>query len=327
MADIEIAPGIAFPKGPSSGGRVPKARPYRFIPKLVEEIAIAVRINLNVMLVGPAGCGKTSLPVQVAAHAGYSCVRFNLNGETRVAHLRGQQRPAAEDGVLTLAFTPGLLAEAMRAGWWVILDELDAAPPPVLFVLQPVLEEGNRTLDIPETGERVDAHPDFRVFATSNTVGFRSRARGRHAGTNIMNTALVDRFGMLIGVDYPSRTDENEIVRIHAPGLAKTPEGKIIIDGCCRVAEKLRGDDRFKADFSTRRVIQWVQLIEQFPVANHKATKSLPWDVLRAANLAALRKFESPTDAKVAYEIVCRQFEYPITQPTVAVPATGAKST
>lgn len=291
--------------------RAPSVKPYRFPKQLVEEIAIGVALDLNMMLAGPAGCGKTSLPIQVAARLGIPCVRFNCSGETRVAHLRGQQRPAAEDGVLTLSFAPGRFAEAMREGWWVVLDELDAAPPPVLFVLQPALEEGNRTMDVPETGETIEAHEHHRVFSTSNTIGFRARARAKHAGTNTMNTALVGRFGMVLDVGYPQRAEENAIIGLHVPQLAGDPNGKFIIEGVCRCAEKLRGDERFRSDFSTRSCIQWARLIEQFPIANHKVKKALPWDVLRAANLAVLRKFESPTDAKVAYEVICRTFDYP----------------
>ncbi len=291
----------------------PVVKPYRFPAALVEEIAIGLRLDLNILLVGPTGCGKTSLPVQIAAVLGRPCVRFGMDGETRVSHLRGQQRPAAEDGVLTLRFSPGMLAQAMREGWWIVLDEFEAASPAVLFTLQNVLEEGGRSLLIPETGERIEAHPEFRVFATSNTIGFRSRARSRHAGTNVMNTALVDRFGMVIAVDYPKREEEEERIKVHVPKLVEDEKGAFMVTGVCRVAEKLRQDDRFRADFSTRRCIQWARLIEQFPIADHKAKKQLPYDVLRAAQLALLRKLESPTDAKVAFEIVCRTFGYQVT--------------
>lgn len=295
----------------------PAVKPYVFPKREVEEIATGVRLDLNIMLVGPTGCGKTSLPIQIAAVLGQPCVRFNMDGETRVAHLRGQQRPAAEDGVLTLRFELGLLAEAMSAGWWVVLDELDAASPAVLFTLQRVLEEGNRVLQIPETGERIHAHPDFRVFATSNTIGYRARARARHAGTNMMNAALVDRFGMVIKADYPTREDEAKRIAMHVPGLMGAGEvveghttGSQMVEGIALVAEALRKDEKFSTDFSTRACIQWARLVEAFPIANARVLGQLPFDVLRAAELAVLRKIESPTDAKVARETICRHFGY-----------------
>lgn len=296
---------------------VPKPKPYRFSQREVEEIAVAVRLDMNVMLVGPTGCGKTSLPIQLAAALRQPCVRFNMDGETRVSHIRGQQRPAARDGVLTLDFYEGAFAEAMRRGWWVVLDEVEAASPAVLFTLQRALEEGSRVLQLPETGETVEGHPDFRLFATSNTIGYRARERAKHAGTNMMNSAFVDRFGMLIAVDYPDRAEELERIAVHVPQLMVAGDevggrhvGAQMVEGVCFTAEMLRKDTRFRTDFSTRRCIQWSRLIEQFPIPDYRAKGQLPFDVLRAAELAVLRKLESPTDMKVAREIICRNFAY-----------------
>jgi cobaltochelatase CobS len=292
---------------------VPKAVPYIFPPVMVEELWAGIGANLNIMLTGPTGCGKTSLPMQVAAAIDHPCVRFNLDGETRVSHLRGQQRPVAQDGALTLEFRMGLLVQAMRSGWWVVLDELDAATPAVLFVLQSVLEEGRRELQIPETGEAVAAHPAFRVFATSNTIGSRAHFRARHAGTNVMNTALVDRFAMIIEVGYPDEEEELARIRVQVPELFALPHGDLMAEGIAKVAAALRFDTRFRSDFSTRRCIQWARLVARFPIENNQATRDLPFDVQRAAHLAVLRKLESPTDTKVAREVIYRQFDYPET--------------
>ena len=308
--------------------RAPKKKPYRFDSQLVQEVAIAVKLGMNCLFAGPTGCGKTSLPIQIAAQLGIPCVRFNMDGETRVTHIRGAQKPAAKDGVLTLVFVLGMLAQAMREGWWVVLDEIDAAMPSVLFVLQSVLEEGNRALRIPETGEVIEAHPDFHVFATSNTIGYRSYKRAHHAGTNMMNTAFVDRFGMIIAVDYPPKEEEIERIRVHVPQLAsgflyashdedggviEVNVGSAMIDGIARVAEELRRAERFRADFSTRRCIQWARLAEQFHNTAWKPEApqgNLPFDMLRAANLSVLRKLDTATDMKVAKEMIQRVFAY-----------------
>lgn len=274
--------------------RIPPARPYRFNEAIVADVAAGLAEGMNIMLTGPTGCGKTSVVSALAALTRNPLVRFNLDGETRVSHLRGQQRPAAQDGVLTLAFSPGDMAVAMTRGWWVVLDEFDMGLPSVLAVLQPVLEEDRRTLHVPETGESVVAAEGFAIFATGNTVGYRATSRSRHAGTNPLNAATLDRFGMVLAVDYPDRLEEIERVHVNVPGCPAE-----LIDGVCRVAEELRRDEKFRADFSTRRLVQWARLIVR-----------LDYDVLRASELAVVRKLESATDAKVTREVIRRIFGY-----------------
>lgn len=277
----------------------PKPRPFVWPKEQVEDIATAKRLGLNVMLTGPTGCGKTALPRAVCAELGEPLIRFNCDGETRVSNLRGMNVPAARDGVLSLAFSPGDLALCMQNGWSVLLDEIDAALPSVRFVLQPVLEEDNRTLRIPETGETIRAAEGFAVYATGNTVGYRARTRAQYAGTSPLNAAFVDRFGMVIACDYPPRAEE--IKRV----AANVPECPLdLIDGICRVAEDLRADAKFTSDFSTRRCIQWARLTAEYSVRGSASPE------IRAAKLSVLRKLESATDAKVAREVICRIFAY-----------------
>lgn len=274
----------------------PEMRPFIFPKDQVEDVATALKLGMNIMLTGPTGCGKTALPRAICAELGEPLVRFNCDGETRVSNLRGMNVPDAKDGVLTLKFNPGDLAMCMEKGFKVLLDEIDAALPSVRFVLQPVLEEDNRTLHIPETGKTITARDNgFAVFATGNTIGYRAITRAQYAGTNMMNAAFLDRFGMVIGCEYPSREEEFQRVSVNVPGCEKD-----IVDGICRVAEELRTDDKFTSDFSTRRCIQWARLCAAYGDDG----------VLRAAQASVIRKLESSTDARVAKEIVCRIFGY-----------------
>lgn len=285
---------VVMPRRDPAHEYAPKSRPFVFPQAEVEDIAIGLRLGLNIMLTGPTGCGKTALPRAVCAELGEPLIRFNCDGETRVSNLRGMNVPVARDGVLALAFSPGDLAQCMQNGWKVMLDEIDAALPSVRFVLQPVLEEDNRTLRIPETGETIVAAKGFTVFATGNTVGYRARTRAQYAGTSPLNSAFVDRFGMVIACDYPARAEEIKRVQVNVPDCPLD-----LVDGICRVAEDLRADAKFTADFSTRRCIQWARLMVEYK-----------GDELRSAKLAVLRKLESATDAIVAKEVICRVFGY-----------------
>jgi MoxR-like ATPase len=276
--------------------RAPDKRPFIFPPQHTKDIAIALKLGMNIMLTGPTGCGKTALPRAICAELGEPMIRFNCDGETRVSNLRGMNVPDSKDGVLTLKFNIGDLALCMREGYTVLLDEIDAALPSVRFVLQPVLEEGARTLHIPETGETIEAHERFAVFATGNTIGYRALHRARHAGTTSMNAAFLDRFGVVLAVDYPPRAEEFARLRVNVD--SECPDD--VLDGICRVAEELRADEKFGADFSTRRCIQWARLCSVYSYDG----------VLHAADLSILRKLESPTDAKVARELISRIFGY-----------------
>lgn len=271
---------------------VPKVRPYVFNEAEVRQIAVGVKLDLNICLTGPTGCGKTTLPTALAACLNQPMIRFNCHGETRVSNMVGLDRPVAKDGVLTLQFSERALVRAMREGYWVLFDEIDAALPSVLFVLQSVLEEGNRRLFIPELDEEVEAHPWFRLFATGNTIGYRNSARAAHAGTSPLNDAFVDRFGMMIACDYPSKAEEVERIKVNVPHC---PD--LVVEAIARVASELRSDQKFRSDFSTRRCVQWARLVPEM---------GGPPAIFDAAECSIARKMKNPTDVQVFREVLQR---------------------
>lgn len=72
--------------------------------------------------------------------------------------------------ILSVHFLVGVLIDAMRKGYWIVLDELNLAPTDVLEALNRLLDD-NRELLITETQEVVKAHPRFMLFATQNPPG------------------------------------------------------------------------------------------------------------------------------------------------------------
>ena len=100
------------------------------------------------------------------------------------------------DAAGRLVFREGPLVQAVRRGWWVVLDELNLAPTEVLEALNRLLDD-NRELLVPELNEVVKPHPHFMLFATQNPPG------GAYAGRKVLSRAFRSRFLELHIDDIP----------------------------------------------------------------------------------------------------------------------------
>ncbi len=81
---------------------------------------------------GPTSSGKTSLVTHLAEATGHRCVRINNHEQTDLQEYLGS---FVADEAGRLVFREGVLVTAVRAGHWVILDELNLAPSEVLEAL------------------------------------------------------------------------------------------------------------------------------------------------------------------------------------------------
>jgi cobaltochelatase CobS len=290
-------PGTALTVKRRSGAAhpfVPAVDPtYLYRKGIVEECLFGIQEAQNVLLVGDAGTGKSSLVEQLAALANQPLRRINLHGESDTTLLVGRDLPTEVDGVRTLKYVPGILATAMIEGYWLLLDELDAALQPMLFVLQGVLEDGGKLILEDATGTVIRKHPDFRLFATGNTIGIAGRNKLLYSGTmSRLNEATLDRFGLVVHVPPMDRKDELLVLQRAVPGVET-----MILEGIVNIAAEIRKqlkEEALTCTFSTRRCIQWARATKQF-------------HPLRAARVAVLNKL-SVEDAKVVEGVIQRAF-------------------
>lgn len=281
---------------PADKSRVPKHDPNWEMSASESEkwecYAIAVKERENVLDVGPTGCGKTSGIYQFAASLNQPVVRFNCSGDSRVAQFVGEKvvdiDPATAQAIVV--WRDGVLTQAMRNGWWLILDEVDGCPPQILFILHAVLEP-NGVLTLAENGgERVEPHPDFRVFASGNTLG-RGDDTGLYEGTNVLNEAFLDRFGIVLQSDYPEQATEVNIL-VNKTGIRKVDAQKMVAVAA-KVREGLKNEE-CDCTFSTRRLIAW-------------ASKSKFMPAPAAAKITVLNKL-SGDDKTFVGDIIQRYF-------------------
>ena len=186
------------------GSNDPHVQPDYILTETVrqnlKDIARIVSFSqLAVLIQGETSVGKTSMISYLAAATGNTCVRINNHEHTDIQEYVGAY---AIDESGNFTFQEGVLARAMRNGHWIILDELNLAPSDVLEALNRVLDD-NRELFIPETQTVVQAHENFRIFATQNPSG-------SYGGRKTLSRAFRNRFIELHFGDLPS--DEVSVI-------------------------------------------------------------------------------------------------------------------
>lgn len=265
---------------------IPEPDPHYQFPPYTEDLIKALESDERVLLVGPTGCGKTSLVREISSRRSQRFLRVNLNGETSVADIVGQFKIDAERNMV---FNEGPVPRALRCGAWLCIDELDSALPAVLFALHPLLEAGGG-MTISETGEHIPPHPDFRLVATANTLG-RGDETGLYAGTNVLNEAFLDRFHSVFHVDYMDPSGERDLLCKKTDGLKRDLAERMV-----RAAGDIRraaADGTIYTTFSTRRLLAWASKCLQLG------------DAKRAALYTVLNRL-SDDDRRVVAEVLQR---------------------
>ena len=215
----------------------------------VEEFTFAVSDNdFGVLLTGEPGTGKGHMVKHVAAKANIPCPRVNMGtGITKEKLIGGYVPRANEEGLdhqlerakemaegsdITVGkaldtlsvrekfvWKDGLFTQAFKNGWWILIDEINAAPPEAMMPFFGALEDAkSRSLELTERSQTIKPHPGFRMIATRNPI--------HHAGTNQMNDALKDRC-FEIEKDYLPKAAEERLISAQT-GLGQDEAQKLV---------------------------------------------------------------------------------------------------
>lgn len=144
----------------------------------------------NIMMVGPAGCGKTQAAKALPIATGRPFFYFNL-GATQDPRSTLIGNTHFKDGATT--FDESAFVKAIRTENAVILlDELSRAHPEAWNILMSVLDEGQRYLRLDEDVNAPTIHVASGVsFIATANIGT------EYTSTRVLDRALMDRFEII----------------------------------------------------------------------------------------------------------------------------------
>jgi cobaltochelatase CobS len=171
----------------------------------------------------------------------------------------GRDAIVLREGKQVTEFREGILPWALQHATALVFDEYDAGRPDVMFVIQRVLEVQGK-LTLLDQNRVIRPHPAFRLFSTTNTVGL-GDTTGLYHGTQQINQGQMDRWNIVVTLNYLQHDAEVNIVLAKAPTY-RTQEGRKIISTMVRVADLTR-QAFINGDISTvmspRTVLTWAE--------------------------------------------------------------------
>jgi cobaltochelatase CobS len=233
---------------------------YRFDKSVTLALLAGFARNRRVLIQGLHGTGKSTHVEQVAARLNWPCVRVNLDGQLSRMDLIGRDSVTLRDGQQVTEFQEGILPWAIQRPVALVFDEYDAGRPDVMFVIQRILEQDGK-LTLLDQNRVISPHPQFRLFATANTVGL-GNLNGLYHGVQRLNHAQIDRWNIVASLDHLPPQVEADIVMSRVPEVDRD-----VVASMVAVANLTRAGFRV-GDLSTlmspRTVITWAENVVIF---------------------------------------------------------------
>lgn len=246
-------------------------------------LAAAVAARVNVMLVGPAGSGKTTAAVKAAEALGLPFYGTGaINSEYKLTGFID-----AQGRIVSTAFR-----QAFEHGGVFLFDEIDASLPGALLAFNAAL--ANDWMDFPDAN--VKRHENFRVIAGANTFG--TGADRQYVGRNQLDAASLDRYAV---IDWTyDEALEASLLGLPAPKGAPVPasilprEEEEVRGLAARWIDRVRMVRGAVADLKVRHVVS--------PRATINGTKLLAagWDWNNVEEAVIWKGMDHDTRTKVA---------------------------
>lgn len=165
-----------------------------------KELTDILYYEKQAFLVGPAGTGKTTLASQAAEALALPFGHMSCTAGMSEAHLTG--RMIADGSYISSEFV-----QIYENGGVFLLDEIDAADPNTLLIINSALANGYMSIPNRKDKPKAQRHEDFYAICAANTWG---NGSNQYSGRAILDSAFLDRFAMSkLEVDYDTNLERD----------------------------------------------------------------------------------------------------------------------
>ena len=165
--------------------------------QVLRPLLAAVFCEGHVLIIGVPGLAKTLMVKTLAAALGWRFKRVQFTPDMMPADILGMELLQEDEaGARRMRFVPGPIFANL-----ILADEINRTPPKTQSALLEAMQERQVSVG----GEDYKLEEPFFVLATQNPI--------EQEGTYPLPEAQLDRFMFLVKVDYPSDSEESEIVR------------------------------------------------------------------------------------------------------------------
>jgi cobaltochelatase CobS len=144
------------------------------------------QVSRQCMLVGPAGTGKTTLAAQVAEALNLDFAAISCSSGMSEAHLTGRM-------LFNGDYVQAEFVKIYENGGVFLFDEIDAADPNTLLVINSALANGYINLVNRKDKPTAKRHKDCIIIVSGNSYGHGS---DQYHGRNYLDAAFLDRFAL-----------------------------------------------------------------------------------------------------------------------------------
>ena len=182
--------------------------------KLINHLLVALLANGHVLLEGVPGIAKTLVVKLLAKTIDTSFSRIQFTPDLMPSDILGTS-------VFNMKTSDFEFRKGPVFANLILVDEINRAPAKTQAAMFEVMEERQITID----GNTYPMKPPFIVIATQNPI--------EQEGTYRLPEAQLDRFIFKVIIDYPSLSEEFEIIRREheTKGFNKTIDVKSVISG------------------------------------------------------------------------------------------------